>query len=288
MTRNRTTRTRRGFSLIELLTVIAILGVLSAIFVGVLVSVRGDAAQRGTKETLDKIHAALDQQVKMIADKAKKDRQNKVPEFMSLIGFCNGDEERAEALWVHINIRRQFPQTFAEATSPVNIVGLGSYPANPAFRNATGAIPADQQAAVLLYMSLSELSRGDGGVNTDQFSPSDLPNTNFRVIRDAWGTHIAFVRFAMNVELQQPTFAPVGGIRDPFDPRAKLASTTWTNRTAAETGLGFTAGALFNGQNKVLTAWSAGPNRVFDTIANALGSDDVLGYRVRKLGTKAD
>ena len=285
MIRNRTHRNRRGFSLIELLTVVSILGLLTAIFVGVLVSVRGDSATRTTNETLNKIQAAIEQQVRIAGDVAKKERRDRAAAFTQLVPFCNNDEDRAEALLVVVKVRLQFPTSFAEATSPVTLSSspLISYPAPAAFRSVTGTFSAQEQAAILLYLSLGERSTATDGVNTDQISQSDLAGTSYKVFRDAWGSPITYVRFAQNAELNQPTYAPAGGARDPFDPRGKLAA-AWTNRAAAENALNL----RFDGLNKVVTAHSAGKDKVLDTANNALASDDVWGYRVRKQGQKTD
>ena len=288
MIRNRTNRTRRGFSLIELLAVMAILAVLTALVVGVLVSVRSNAASRVTEETLSKLQPALDQQRAMVVDKCRKDRTSKTPEFAALATFCGGNDDRAEALWVYMQMKRDFPQTVAEALTPFTMPGSGVIvQPRSTFASAAGAAtaPLDQQAAILLFLNLSEKSAAGVGIQADTISQGDLQvgANKFRVFRDAQGTHIAFFRHAQNVELDGAQYAPSGANKDPFDPRGKLAA-AWTNKATAQGVLGIT----FDGRNKVLTAVSAGPNKVFDTVANSLSSDDVFSYRVKKQGQRAD
>ena len=288
MIRNRTNRTRRGFSLIELLAVMAILAVLTALVVGVLVSVRGSAASRVTEETLSKLQPALDQQRMMVLDRCRKNRTDKTPEFVALVPFCGGDDDRAEGLWVYMNMRRDFPQTFLEAASPVVIPGLPTLAAKRTFASVAGVtgFSADQQAAILLFLNLSENSGGGAGIQADTISQGDIQAgaNKFRVFRDAQGTHIAFFRHAQNVELDGAQYSPSGASKDPLDPRGKLAAGTWVNKGVAQAALGIT----FDGRNKVLTAVSAGPNKLFDTVANSLTSDDVFSYRVKKQGQRAD
>ena len=287
MIRNRTNRTRRGFSLIELLAVMAILAVLTALVVGVLVSVRGSAASRVTEETLSKLQPALDQQRMMVMDKCRKDRTSKTSEFTALAVFCGGDDDRAEALWLYMQMRREFPQTVAEVAA-FTMPGSGVVvQPRSTFASAAGAASAlaDQQAAILLFLNLSEKSGGGVGIQADTISQGDIQvgANKFRVFRDAQGTHIAFFRHAQNVELDGAQYVPSGGFKDPLDPRGKLAG-TWANKGVAQAALGIT----FDGRNKVLTAVSAGPNKLFDTVANSLTSDDVFSYRVKKQGQRAD
>lgn len=309
----RTTVPRRaGFSLIELLTVIAIIATLAALtMAGISKAIM---AQRGraTEGTLNKLQEALDQQVKAVADQCSEDNLRKNnPKFEALVAYCDNDRERAKSLWTYMNLKREFPQTFAEATSDVYVGGV-TLPRRQTFASVAtiaGNGPAGDEAAVLLFLNLTE--KGNRGMNfaADATTGATGPDGNYTVYRDSYGTGITFLRWAGAApgfaELQAVPYISAnsanktGGSKDPLDPLAKLygwtaidltdtASPQRTKKLLSE--LNLSQGGVpvtFDGLNKRGTVISAGPNKVFE--GNPTGTtDDVYGYRLTSLGKRGD
>ncbi|MBY0513066.1 MAG: prepilin-type N-terminal cleavage/methylation domain-containing protein [Gemmataceae bacterium] len=355
MIRDRSPR-RAGFSLIELLVVIALIGVLAAITAAAVMRVR--AAQQGkvTEQSLDKMQRALDQQWMAVIDRCRSDKNNgQIPP--AVVALCQGDMDRAEALWVYINLKSDFPETFAEAMgdpcpNPAQVLppppapqrGIWVwFPTNPKSPNSTPAVlvkPAKKtfnrvtasgtgnatgESAALLYLILNEKMAGGAGGGADDWTQNAQTDISlgaagtFRVFRDSFGKEIPFVRFFQHDEIDLPPFVNLKDKAvslDALDPRAKLYAETgnWTGpltggaantfpyaypvgaKQAALDALNRSGPAVaFNGnnpgptvrKNKLITVISFGPNGQFEN--NPLGTtDDFYGYRIRKLGNRAD
>jgi prepilin-type N-terminal cleavage/methylation domain-containing protein len=288
--RTRTTRpARRGFSLVELLTVVSVIAVLAALVTGTIGKIRAAQLSKDTEETLSKLHSALDAQRSALVRQCKADRLNRSTEFQAVANFCGNDDDRAEALWLLIKMRHEFPQSVAEATTAINLAGVNLQP-KLTFKSVTAAAAAqpELQSAILLYLNLSEKSRAGVEFQADLVAAADVAvgNGSFRVFRDAWGLPIAFARHAQNQELNGADYVKQVANRDPFDPKGRLAAAwpTPANQTAAQTALGI----AFNNQNRSLTAISAGPNKAFEGINNSLAGDDIYSYRTKKQGNRAD
>jgi prepilin-type N-terminal cleavage/methylation domain-containing protein len=297
----RPTSPRGGFTLIELLVVIGIMALLAALVAAGVGRIRVTQMSKTTEQTLAKLQGMIDQQWKAVLDQVKQDKiQNKIPP--PIVQFCDNDTDRAEALWAYMNLKREFPQTFAEARTAVQINGYTLQPrATYASVPATSTGSPEAEAAVLLYLNVSEMGRRGMTTPTDDAFASaqseiDLGGGKFRVFRDAWGTPITFIRFAQNAELDALPFVnPKDSYKDPMDNRGKLAG--WSNTTNRTLVLGAlnTAGApavAFDSRNKIPTVVSAGPDKAFQ-LGNppglgALSSDDIYGYRLKQLGARGD
>jgi prepilin-type N-terminal cleavage/methylation domain-containing protein len=304
---------RAGFTLIELLVVISILALLAALVAAGISKVKEAQQGRTTDQTLTKLQLALDKQWKAICDQCRDDRRNKADAYTSLLSFCDNDAERAEALWMYINLRRDLPQTYSEArgdlcpnvaqrngtapfASPDNRRGTwlwypmvsttaAVYVAPP--RSTYNSVPAtdvgtvDQMSAVLLYLILTE--RGTRGSN---FSADDAmqgaqvainvgspTGPQYQVFKDAFGSPISFVRYFQHPELNQPPYV-----------RANLVITDaldpvgrlglWVNNPKMKAAEQ-AAGTLFNGKNRLATVYSLGANQTADR--DGLGALNPLG-----------
>jgi len=295
---------RTGFTLIELITTMAIIAMLSAITIGAVARVRASQMQRNTDQTLSKLQGAIDQQWKALSDQVTKAKAAKqIPS--ALMTYCGNDLDRAAALYMYALARREFPQNFAEATSAIVIGGLTLAPRS-SFTTAIGApaglVDPYNEAAALLYLILSENSTGGALFNADDATAGSRTNivvrgVNCQVFRDSWGTPITYVRYAQNAELDAPPFVNSGlpaGNRDPLDPQRKLAN-PWANQAGAASAV---AVASFDGRNKQPTVASAGPNKNYLSSASTIpywntahpdgvyDGDNVVGYRLRRQGDR--
>src|SRR5262245_25378706 len=98
-----TPRPRAGFTLLELLVVIALVTLLLAVAVGTYFRVRGTAEKRVTEVMTEKIALALDQHVKAIVEQAREEFQQGTPPCSFVIETINniakGDRRRALAIY---------------------------------------------------------------------------------------------------------------------------------------------------------------------------------------------
>jgi prepilin-type N-terminal cleavage/methylation domain-containing protein len=292
MLRNTPPARRAGFTLIELLVVIAIMALLAALVASGVSQVRNAQMGKTTDQTVVKLQQGIDRLWRAVVDQSLEDRRNrKLPQ--QVIKFCDGDQDRAVALWTYMNLRREFPQTFTEATSPVTLPAAYVLPARATFSSATpaGSLTPQEESAVLLYMILSESSSRGVTIAADDVTQSAQKQVKgFTVFTDAWGTPIGFTRFAQTAELNLPPYAKSGAtIKDSLDPQSKLAQNPWplsgtTNRIAAANAVGLTD--FDSTQNKRITVVAAGADKQFS--GNPLDGDDHYGYRLIQQGNKGD
>jgi hypothetical protein len=218
-----------------------------------------------------------------------KDRRDRTSDYQKLVAFCDNDEDRAQALLVQLKLRHAFPVTYAEATANTALPAAGiNWPPHKAYAGVpnVSAWPADDQSAVLLRLALERLGAGGNTLDSDEVTASARieytpPGGSGAagVFKDSYGLPIRFRRFYESAELNQAPYANTKDAMDPFDPQRKLQN--WnpnpaTKKTDAQTLVGTT----FDGNNKVLTAYSAGADKAFGT------GDDAFAYRTKKLGGK--
>ena len=127
---------RGGFTLIELLVVIAILAALVALTVGIVGSVRTGQQSSTTDGTVKKLQVSLNQLRTAVLDEATSDKNPYLPIVQQ---WCDNDKDRAKAVLSYLYMKREFPQTFAEARGGIPIPGGPTIPAHRAFADLPAA-----------------------------------------------------------------------------------------------------------------------------------------------------
>src|SRR5438270_662069 len=110
----RTSRRRRGgFTVVELLIVVAIIAILVGLVAVAVFRVIGTRTQKNTETLLRKLDQALEQQWGEVAKAARKETPPP-----SVLALANGDRNRAQIIWIKLRLRQEFPMSYAEARAP--------------------------------------------------------------------------------------------------------------------------------------------------------------------------
>ena len=304
-------RPRRGFSLIEVLVVISIIGVLAAISAGAMFRLRAAQVTSNTEGTLSKLHGLMMTRWSAVLDGSKKT----VP--ADLVARCGDDKERAASVWAYATLKNEFPTTFTEATTAIDLGGgvilkpRGIFKSvstnNGATYIATQTPSAEQQSAALLYVAITQggnqgNAAGSDGSNQqvgstdviDTAPMSPKPTVSLPVYKDGWGTHIAFIRNATGGEIgaapymkansiKVPNGAPPPAtidftVKNPLDPMGRLLVRTGNPWAVTVPTNGYRATMLtglgladFTNENFLPTLVSFGANKKPGTL---LGGDD--------------
>jgi prepilin-type N-terminal cleavage/methylation domain-containing protein len=124
---------RGGFSLIEIMTVIGIMGLLAAMAVGVYLTVGSGQSDTATKATLSKLAVILESRRSAITQPFSS------PSFVVPPGIVSATlpdpmQNRARSVFLYMKLKNELPTTFSEATTDVSFGGE-TLRAKPAFKN---------------------------------------------------------------------------------------------------------------------------------------------------------
>jgi prepilin-type N-terminal cleavage/methylation domain-containing protein len=311
-------RRRDGFTLIEIMVVLGIIGILVGLSIGAIMRIQTAQQIRSSSDVVEKVQVAVDNQYKAIIAQAAKDLSNgqpNVPDAQAILTFCSGDTDRALALLTYCRIRQSFPQVFAEV-QPFTIAGF-TYQVKSQFLPFQGATaPANvqsyyQQSAILLYAAVAQTGAGGSVFTSDATNAAINPSFQFGsltgpvpVYMDSWKQPVGFCRFGTNLELQGAPYTNTKtGLLDPLDPSGKLQNWTNTTNLQAATVVFLNNGDVgnatsFNGSNRRPVVYSTGYNVLYEMLNNngpppsivippgKAANDDILGYRLTQLGQR--
>ncbi len=285
---------RRGFSLVELLTVLAILSILVALTASGVIKTIDYQHRSNTSTLLNKVHGELSKQWTATLDTAKGETPS--PTVVSMAG---GDPERAKVIWIKFRLKQEFPMSYAEALNPgggvVPIVDLPSRYARDLGGRTNANNPLTESAACLL-LALKKTRRGTGFNAEQAFGASAMKDTDgdgLPELVDSWGTAVFFYRWGTgSLELDQLGGARTSNLtRDREDPGHTLMNMNW-NSSAGATQFAQLLHAIR--YNNAPYSWyteptvvSAGGNRLFGldgTMAVVNGqdaSDNLYTFRLR-------
>lgn len=138
----RNTSSRTGFTAIELLIVLAIVGMLGALAASAVFRVRATSEKSATETTLTKLASALDVHWKAVIDAAKKEYDglpsNIKQNLLTLADNATASastpkphprrDDRARLLYTKFRLKQEFPTSFELAMNPTYPGDAGSFP----------------------------------------------------------------------------------------------------------------------------------------------------------------
>ncbi|HLJ94176.1 MAG TPA: prepilin-type N-terminal cleavage/methylation domain-containing protein [Gemmataceae bacterium] len=250
---SRSTRLRPGFSLIELMIVIAIIGVIVSLAASATMQVISRQRSANTELTIQKVNDALKAHWRAVVDQAKTEDISSLAVYPGLLAMAGNDPSssdcirRARVIWIYLRLKQQFPMNFMEALNPVPIRSIASPGPAPAFQALLGkpASPTPQmyESSVCLLLALSQSRKGVPAFNEDRLSSIEKADagtfnaamTGLKAIVDAWGRPLVFYRWPIGGEVaaSNPNAATSSQlIADPLDPEGLLMNPTWNNAAA--------------------------------------------------------
>jgi prepilin-type N-terminal cleavage/methylation domain-containing protein len=194
---------RGGFTLVELMIVVAIMALLISILGVVTMSMVGSARVAATKATITKVQGLLLQRVDGINSKGPDQT------IVDRLAPSFGGRKAAESFARKISFRVAFPQTWAEVPPQlINSLPPGSppIPASPAPASRPDR-QARESSEVLHFMLTKASVLGYPPVGEDAFSSSELSDTDIDPVTgaavpngwpeliDAWGKPLRFYRW---------------------------------------------------------------------------------------------
>jgi len=113
----RPTAGRAAFSMVELMVVIAIVGILATITTSAAIAILGQQKSTNTETVIKTISSALDQRWRAVVNQA---RTETIPSTIltKLLAMAGQNDRRARIIWIKLRLKQEFPMNFTEASDP--------------------------------------------------------------------------------------------------------------------------------------------------------------------------
>lgn len=271
---------RPAFTLVEMLVVIAIIAILSAITVGAVIKMTSAGKLSNTRSIMGSIDKTLKEHWAYVVAEAKKETGLSVPFAVMNATFgpdaTGGDRNRI--IWIKMRLMEAFPVSFAEVANPYPYA-TGIIPTTMRKYNATyqqalaakkaGTLATTESSACLL-MSLA-ITRNGTSLSSDVLGTSYVTDTDGDAIPelvDGWGNPLTFFRFPTQNPYLQAALPVKPGAKakfaDPLDPDGVFLN--WAPsifRTKFETNVHvINFGATATASYVVPTIVSSGPDGI--------------------------
>ena len=284
----RSSPSRRGFTLVELLVVISIIAILAALTVRVAVGLVNEGREAGTKATISKIQRILDTRLQSFQrkygnnDPTTQVRLKRTPEW-ALTQYLrvpdqNGNPVGPPADNVRLVATRKllYIQHFPQVAWELNYrqhPGLFREPGNP----AVAVVPTETQisnAEVLYDLIINASPLGEPPVGEDTFSTSEIADTDNDgrpEFIDAWGQPLRFYRWP--VLLFRPDL-PNSAVVLPYNPSnpPPLPRSTFAMNLLA----GYPPDGMSNGESNQLVRDPQDPLGMMNRINSMVSGSDLL------------
>lgn len=197
-------RSRQGFTLLELLVVIALITLLTGILVVSIGRFTVIAKERATQALIAKLHAQVQQRVEELA------RKRTTPQFIETaknvsFGAPVADPAARQVLHLKSEQRRYFPQSFADVNAADFAKDFSSSHATTPFDQTKHR--AETESSEMLYYFLTRgRALGAETMDADAFGKSEVADTDgdgLPEFIDAWGKPLRFYRWP--TRLLRPT-----------------------------------------------------------------------------------
>jgi prepilin-type N-terminal cleavage/methylation domain-containing protein len=253
---------RAGFTMIELLVVLAIIAVLLSLSVAGVMSFIGSQRVSNSKTALNKVTFVLKANWNSVAEQAARDwtsnpaTRSKYSSIVTALGAPSTNPGLQKVMYVKLKLVQTFPVSFDEVLvtpSSANMLPaltlytkkLGSAGLNISGSNST---TGPYESSALLLMALQE------GISGQKLNIDDLGNATVGTVSagngtlpylaDAWGSPISFFRWPTGSTDLNLGGAQAGTNHDLTDPQGLLTSTTWlssaTNVSNFQAAIGYT------------------------------------------------
>jgi type II secretory pathway pseudopilin PulG len=249
---------RSAFTIIEILIVIGIIALLVALTAGTIMQVINSQQKGNTEKVVRNVAEPLDGHIRAVLDQA-----NELPIPASVLAIAGQDQRRAKVIWRKLQLKRNFPTTYAEALMPWYYTGNTAMPATnplsatdlPALEVFTKNLPplvpplpavitvtpqeAQAEMGALLRLTLTVARRGNKPfIAEESLGPQAVVIDNSLAsgvpfIVDTFGTPLAFFRFPTDnadMNLSKPGAPNLDPRRDPQDPEGTLQDANWNSQ----------------------------------------------------------